>query len=87
MVVVLREGDLTGEQAKSEEDGARKEEEEARIEGGKILFSKPKKRENSDNVQEDSCGEAVRSKPEVKKKKAKKEKKLLSFNEDEEDEG
>ena len=75
MVVVLGDGDLTAAEAETEMKG---QDDAPPPPGTKIMFKKPTKRTSKDTNSEDV------SKPK-KSKKGTKDKSLLSFDEDEED--
>jgi len=76
-IVVMKNGDLTEEEVKSEETSVKQDVVEEVPADGRIMFKKPTKRESSEK----------HSDTEVRQKKKKKEKaaSLLSFDDEEED--
>ena len=80
-VVVMREGDLTEQEASVEEAGLKLIEDAKKVAEGKISFKKPTKREKDDS--KDS--EEPKKKKEKSSKNVKQKKCLLSFDEEEED--
>ena len=83
-IVVMKDGDLTAEEAKEEETIQMKMEDEKKVAEGKIAFKKPTKREK-DEKEGESKDEPKRKKDKSEVKKVK-QKSLLSFDEDEEEE-
>jgi len=77
VVVVLKDGDLTKEEADRLQQAHKKDEEEAPPTDGRILFKKPVKKRDADD--KNDC----EAKPKKSKKEKKKEKQLLSFDDEE----
>jgi len=78
-VVVLKDGDLTEEEAKDLQKSLDKPAEEIPPADGRIMFKKPVKRTKD-------CDNNDKTESRLKKKKKETDKQLLSFDEDEEDE-
>ncbi|XP_033728847.1 uncharacterized protein KIAA1143 homolog [Pecten maximus] len=90
VVVVTRPGDLTAEQAEVAEIKRTKEEEEKAINEGKITFKRPEKRSSAETNLSDLNPTTSKKKKDSDKKKISgskkvKNSKLLSFEEDEEE--
>lgn len=82
-VVVMREGDLTEQEANVEEECLKILEDEKKVEEGKISFKKPTKREKEKDDSKDS--EEPKKKKEKSSKNKIQKKCLLSFDEEDED--
>lgn len=81
-VVVLKEGDLTAEEAESIHKKVEKELEEAGPEDGRIIFKKRVKRKSDLDKSENATEDKVKTK---KKKEKHTNHSLLSFNDEDED--
>ncbi|KAK4020070.1 hypothetical protein OUZ56_002066 [Daphnia magna] len=95
IVVVLRTGDLTAEEAEKEEVELKREEEKELIEKGKITFKPQKKRTNTSNLHSDNDlsnskktkkEDSVPSEKKESVQSSAKKSSLLSFCDEEEDE-
>lgn len=82
-IVVMKNGDLTEEEAKEEETLLLKLEDEKKVAEGKIEFKKPVKRDNDADKKDSDEPKRKKDKKESRKEK---KKNLLSFDEDEEEE-
>jgi len=82
-IVVMKNGDLTEEEAKEEETLLLKLEDEKKVAEGKIEFKKPVKRDNDADKKDSDEPKRKKDKKESRKEK---KKSLLSFDEDEEEE-
>ncbi|XP_064599420.1 uncharacterized protein KIAA1143 homolog [Liolophura sinensis] len=89
VVVVLRDGDLTAEEAAQLQNGESIKAEDDPPADGKILFKKPAKRraENNKQTEDNKASDDTRKNAKKKKSRKKKTSNLLSFDEENDDDG